>query len=79
MAEPTDAFKFRGDADLRLLRDELYDGSWEMMLEDLQRRLKRRPSVFKITSNIREDIESIKRLMADEKGSPRKKRGSAKG
>ncbi|MGE0433697.1 MAG: hypothetical protein AB7K09_11590 [Planctomycetota bacterium] len=65
---PSDAFQFQGDDDLRFLRDELYEGSWELMLVDLQARLEMRPAVFKITENIREDIAAIKRLMAAEAG-----------
>ena len=62
---PKGAFEFQGDDDLRFLRDELYEGSWELMLADLEARLAMRPAVFKITENIREDIAAIKRLMAD--------------
>jgi len=41
------------------LRDELYKGSWEIMLQDLKDRLKNRPYVFKLVNRIEEDIERI--------------------
>lgn len=66
MSEPSEAFRFQGDDDLRFLRDELYEGSWELMLRDLESRLTMKPAVFKITENIKEDIVAIKRLMADD-------------
>ena len=66
MSEPTDPFKFRGDPDLRLLRDELYDGDWQPMLEDLESRLDKRPSVYKIARNIKEDLIAIRRLIIEE-------------
>jgi hypothetical protein len=66
MADLAEPFKFQGDDDLRFLRDELYDGSWEFMLADLEARLKMKPSVFKISANIREDIAAIRRMMAAE-------------
>ncbi len=47
---------------LVIVRDELYDGSWEEMLEDLKARLESRPYVFKLTGRIESDIERIARL-----------------
>ena len=44
------------------LRDELYFGSWEKMLQDLKDRLKGRPYIFKLVHRIEEDIERIEKL-----------------
>lgn len=44
------------------LRDELYFGSWEKMLQDLKDRLKGRPYIFKLVNRIEEDIERIDKL-----------------
>lgn len=44
------------------LRDELYVGSWEKMLQDLKDRLKGRPYIFKLVNRIEEDIERIEKL-----------------
>ncbi|MHC5081942.1 MAG: hypothetical protein ACYTHN_23315 [Planctomycetota bacterium] len=44
------------------LRDELYFGSWEKMLQDLKDRLKGRPYIFKLVNRIEEDIERIEKL-----------------
>jgi hypothetical protein len=52
-------------ADERLLialRDELYAGSWDQMLKDLQERLKGRPYIFKLASRIQDDIVRIEKL-----------------
>jgi hypothetical protein len=47
---------------LILLRDELYSGSWERMLRDLEDRLHSRPYIFKLASRIHDDIKRIKKL-----------------
>jgi len=47
---------------LVIIRDELYGGSWEEMLEDLNARLETRPYVFKLAGRIESDIERITRL-----------------
>lgn len=52
---------------LIILRDELYDGSWDKMLKDLEDRLKQRPYIFKLVSRINEDITRIKKLQKYEK------------
>jgi len=44
------------------LRDELYDGRWDVMLSDLNDRLQGRPYVFKLAHRIQDDIERIERL-----------------
>jgi len=49
------------------LRDELYDGSWDSMLQDLKDRLAGRPYIFKLVNRIKDDIERIKKLRAYEK------------
>ena len=52
---------------LVLLRNELYDGSWQAMLEDLQGRLEGKPYVFKLARRIEEDIKLIAKLQKTEK------------
>jgi hypothetical protein len=49
------------------LRDELYSGSWDQMLKDLQERLKGRPYIFKLATRIEEDIARIQKLRDYEK------------
>ena len=44
------------------LRDELYDGSWENMKDDLNGRLDGRPYIFKLVNRIRDDLNRMKRL-----------------
>lgn len=51
---------------LLTLRDELYDGSWERMHNDLRDRLHGKPYVFKLVHRIEEDILRIDRLRAYE-------------
>jgi len=69
--EPNEGFKFT-EEDLIILRDELYDGSWELFLQDLRNRLEKRPAVYKITERIKEDIERIEDIMSSEKKSKTK-------
>ena len=63
---PTEAFAFRGDSDLVLLRDKLHDGSWEKMEAAPEKRLAgpvdHRRRVF-----ITEDLEAVRRLKKSEK------------
>ena len=47
---------------LVIIRDELYGGNWEEMLEDLKARLAGRPYVVKLASRIEDDITRINRL-----------------
>lgn len=51
---------------LVVLRDELYGGSWQMMREDLEARLKNRPHVFRLAlrkaERIALDLGRIRRL-----------------
>lgn len=51
---------------LLTLRDELYAGSWEKMVEDLNNRLKGRPYIFKLVNRIEEDLERIEALRSYE-------------
>ena len=52
----------REERQLILLRDELYDGSWEEMVEDLRDRLAGKPYIFKLMNRIEEDLVRIERL-----------------
>jgi len=56
----------REEKQLLLLRNELYDGSWEEMEQDLRRRLERKPYVFRLMNRIEEDLARIDRLRAYE-------------
>lgn len=51
---------------LRILRDDMYDGSWDKMVEDLESRLEKRPYLFTISNRIEEDLETIHRLRLEE-------------
>ena len=44
------------------LRDELYEGSWNAMLEDLNARLNGKPYIFKLVNRIESDINGIKKI-----------------
>lgn len=44
------------------LRDELYEGSWKAMLEDLEDRLEKRPYIFKLSSRIETDMAAIEKM-----------------
>jgi len=47
---------------LVVLRTELYDGSWDEMVSDLQARLTGRPYIFKLAHRIEDDLDRIGRL-----------------
>lgn len=47
---------------LIILRDELYESSWEYFIKDLENRKKGRPYIFKLMKRIDEDLERIKKL-----------------
>lgn len=51
---------------LVVLKRELYEGSWDDMVTDLQARLEGRPYIFKLVNRIGEDLERIRRLRAFE-------------
>jgi hypothetical protein len=48
---------------LIILKAQLYGGSFESMLNDLQNRLDGKPYIFKLVNRINEDIERIRELM----------------
>ena len=47
---------------LVVLKAELYDGSWEPMLDDLNNRLAGKPYIFKLVNRIKDDIERIEQM-----------------
>jgi len=49
------------------VRDELYSGSWESMLEDLRARLEGKPYIFRLATRIEDDIARIGRLQRYER------------
>lgn len=49
------------------LRDDLYDGSWDLMMRDLKDRLKGKPYIFKLVNRIQDDIQRIEKIQAYEK------------
>jgi len=51
---------------LVVLKRELYEGSWDDMVADLQARLEGRPYIFKLANRIADDLERIGRLKAFE-------------
>jgi hypothetical protein len=55
-----------GERLLVTLRDELYEGSWDLMLEDLRDRLEKRPYIFKLSSRITADVAAIEKMRAYE-------------
>ena len=56
----------QAEIQLIVLRDELYDGSWKEMGNDLEDRRTGRPYIFKLVNRIEEDLERIARLTAYE-------------
>lgn len=51
---------------LVVLKRELYEGSWQEMVSDLQARLTGGPYIFKLAHRITDDLERIRRLEAFE-------------
>jgi hypothetical protein len=51
---------------LIIIRDFLYDGDWEEVLQDLRARQGGKPFIFKLNSRIEEDIRRIERLRSYE-------------
>ena len=47
---------------LVVLKKQLYGGSWEPMLDDLQNRLAGKPYIFKLVNRIKDDIERIEHM-----------------
>lgn len=52
---------------LIVLKSQLYDSSWEPMIEDLQNRLEGKPYIFKLASRIQDDIDRIEKMQKFEK------------
>lgn len=55
-----------GERLLITLRGELYEGSWEKMLQDLRDRLEKRPYIFKLSSRIETDMTAIEKMSSYE-------------
>ena len=47
---------------LVVLKAQLYDDTWEPMLDDLQNRLAGKPYIFKLANRIQEDIRRIEEM-----------------
>jgi len=47
---------------LIVLKAQLYDGTWEPMLDDLRNRLAGKPYIFKLASRIQDDIGRIEQM-----------------
>jgi len=52
---------------LVILKAQLYGGTWEPMLDDLENRLEGKPYIFKLANRIKDDIERIKQMRKFEK------------
>jgi hypothetical protein len=44
------------------LKAQLYGGTWEPMLDDLQNRLEGKPYIFKLANRIKDDIGRIEQM-----------------
>ena len=47
---------------LVILKAQLYGGTWEPMLDDLQNRMEGKPYIFKLVNRIKNDIERIEQM-----------------
>jgi hypothetical protein len=47
---------------LVILKAQLYGGTWEPMLDDLQNRLEGKPYIFKLVNRIKDGIERIEQM-----------------
>ena len=47
---------------LVILKAQLYEGTWEPMLDDLQNRLAGKPYIFKLVNRIKDDIARIEEM-----------------
>lgn len=56
----------KAERTLIAVRDELYGGSWDELVRDLEARRGRRPVIFKLNSRLEEDMERIDKLRAFE-------------
>jgi hypothetical protein len=52
---------------LVVLKSQLYGGTWEPMLDDLENRLAGKPYIFKLVNRIKDDIERINQMQNFEK------------
>ncbi|MFB3890815.1 MAG: hypothetical protein ACE15C_02200 [Phycisphaerae bacterium] len=52
---------------LVVLKRELYEGSWDEMVQDLKARLEGRPYIFKLAHRIVDDLDRIDLLRAFER------------
>lgn len=52
---------------LVILKAQLYGGTWEPMLDDLQNRLEGKPYIFKLANRIKDDIQRIEQMRKFEK------------
>ncbi|HEG42964.1 MAG TPA: hypothetical protein ENH94_02835 [Phycisphaerales bacterium] len=52
---------------LVVLKSQLYSGSWDTMVDDLNNRLKGKPYIFKLTNRINDDVARIEELRSFEK------------
>ena len=48
---------------LVILKAQLYEGSWQPMLDDLKNRLDGKPYIFKLVNRIQDDIERIEQML----------------
>jgi hypothetical protein len=48
------------------LKEQLYEGSWEQILEDLKARLENKPYLYKLSTAIARDMAAIERMKAYE-------------
>jgi len=51
---------------LVVLKAQLYGGSWEPMLDDLNNRLAGKPYIFKLANRIKDDVERIEEMRSFE-------------
>lgn len=47
---------------LVILKAQLYGGTWEPMLDDLQNRIEGKPYIFKLVNRIKDDIKRIEQM-----------------
>ena len=47
---------------LVVLKSQLYDDTWEPMLDDLRNRLSGKPYIFKLANRIQDDIRRIEQM-----------------
>src|ERR1051325_4295410 len=48
------------------LKDQLYEGSWERILEDLRARMDNKPYIYKLSQTITRDVAAIERMKSYE-------------